>query len=199
MPEYAKPMAKVIDELKRLPGVGPKSARRMAFHLLKMDDADAERLASAIRELKQLIRLCEICHNITESSPCVYCADVSRDSKLLCVVEDPANIVPVENTGHYRGRYHVIHGVLSPLQGIGPEQLRIETLLERVRQGEVQEVIVATNPTVEGEATAVYLSKLIKPLGVSVTRIAMGVPVGSELEFVDSPTMTLAMDGRKAI
>ena len=199
MPEYAKPMAKVIDELKRLPGVGPKSARRMAFHLLKMDDADAERLASAIRELKQLIRLCEICHNITESSPCVYCSDLSRDSKLLCVVEDPANIVPVENTGHYRGRYHVIHGVLSPLQGIGPEQLRIESLLERVREGGVQEVIVATNPTVEGEATAVYLSKLIKPLGVTVTRIAMGVPVGSELEFVDSPTMTIAMDGRKAI
>ena len=199
MSEYAKPMTRVIDELKRLPGVGPKSARRMAFHLLKMDEADAERLASAIRELKQLIRLCEICHNITENSPCGYCTDDSRDSRLLCVVEDPANIVPVENTGHYRGRYHVLHGVLSPLQGIGPEQLRIESLLDRVRQGGVQEVIVATNPTVEGEATAVYLSKLIKPLGVSVTRIAMGVPVGSELEFVDSPTMTLAMDGRKAI
>jgi recombination protein RecR len=199
MPEYAKPMTRVIDELKRLPGVGPKSARRMAFHLLKMDEADAERLASAIRELKQLIRLCEICHNITESSPCAYCADDSRDSRLLCVVEDPANIVPVESTGHYRGRYHVLHGVLSPLQGIGPEQLRIESLLERVREGGVQEVIVATNPNVEGEATAVYLSKLLKPLGVSVTRIAMGVPVGSELEFVDSPTMTLAMDNRKAI
>jgi recombination protein RecR len=199
MPEYAKPMARVIDELKRLPGVGPKSARRMAFHLLKMDDADAESLASAIRELKQLIRLCEICHNITENSPCAYCADASRDAGLLCVVEDPANIVPIENTGRYRGRYHVLHGVLSPLQGVGPEQLRIESLLQRVREGGVQEVIVATNPTVEGEATAVYLSRLLKPLEVSVTRIAMGVPVGSELEFVDAPTMALAMDGRKAI
>jgi|ERR1051325_8253740 recombination protein RecR len=203
MPEYAKPMAKVIDELKRLPGVGAKSARRMAFHLLKMDDADAERLANAIRELKQSIRLCEICHNVTETSPCGYCADASRDFKLLCVVEDPANIVPIESTGHYRGRYHVLHGVLSPLQGVGPDQLRIETLLTRVRGGDgeagVQEVIVATNPTVEGEATAVYLSKLLKPLGVNVTRIAMGVPVGSELEFVDSATMARAMDGRRSI
>src|SRR5262245_39959029 len=163
MPEYAKPMARVIDELKRLPGVGAKSARRMAFHLLKMDDADAERLASAIRELKQSIRLCEVCHNVTEASPCAYCTDASRDSRLLCVVEDPANIVPIENTGHYRGRYHVLHGVLSPLQGVGPEQLRIESLMARIREngedaeGRVQEIIVATNPTVEGEATAVYL------------------------------------------
>jgi recombination protein RecR len=199
MTEYAKPMTRVIDELKRLPGVGPKSAQRIAFHLLKMEDADAERLANAIRELKQSIRLCDVCHNITEASPCGYCTDAGRDGRLLCVVEDPAGIVPIEKTGHYRGRYHVLHGVLSPLQGIGPEQLRIESLLARVRDGGVQEVIVATNPTVEGESTAVYLSKILKPLGVSVTRIAMGVPVGSELEYVDAATMARAMDGRNAI
>jgi recombination protein RecR len=199
MTEYAKPMARVIDELKRLPGVGSKSAQRIAFHLLKMEDADAERLANAIRELKQSICLCAICHNVTEISPCGYCTDGSRDSKLLCVVEDPAGIVPIEKTGHYRGRYHVLHGVLSPLQGIGPEQLRIESLLARVREGGVQEVIVATNPTVEGESTAVYLSKILKPLGTNVTRIAMGVPVGSELEYVDAATMARSLDGRKAI
>jgi recombination protein RecR len=199
MPEYAKPMARLIDELKRLPGVGPKSAQRIAFHLLKMEDADAERLSTAMRELKASLRLCEVCHNVTEISPCAYCADPGRDSRLLCIVEDPANIVPIEKTGHYRGRYHVLHGVLSPLHGIGPEQLRIESLLARVRDGGVHEVIVATNPSVEGEATAVYLSKLLKPLGVSVTRIGMGVPVGSELEYVDSATMAKAMEGRKPI
>ena len=199
MPEYAKPMARVIDELKRLPGIGPKAAQRIAFHLLKMEDGDAERLAAAIGELKQSIRLCEVCHNITETSPCAYCADPARDSRLLCVVEDSANIVPIERTGHYRGRYHVLQGVLSPLHGIGPEQLRIESLIGRVRDGGIQEVIVATNPTVEGEATATYLSKLLKPLGVSVTRIAMGVPVGSELEYVDAATIAKAMEGRKAI
>lgn len=199
MPEYAKPMARLIDELKRLPGVGPKSAQRIAFHLLKLEEAEAERLAAAIRELKQSLRLCEQCHNITETSPCGYCSDPSRDPRLLCVVEDPANIVPIEQTGHYRGRYHVLQGVLSPLHGVGPEQLRIESLMERVRGGAIQEVIVATNPTVEGEATAVYLSKLLKPIGIKVTRIAMGVPVGSELEYVDRATMSKAMEGRKEI
>jgi recombination protein RecR len=203
MAEHAPAMARVIDELKRLPGVGPKSAQRIAFHLLKMEDADAERLATAIRELKASIRLCDVCHNVTQTSPCGYCADVSRDSRLLCVVEDPANIVPVEKTAHYRGRYHVLHGVLSPLHGIGPENLKIDSLLQRVREDGVREVIIATNPTVEGEATAVYLSKLLKALdvpdGISVTRIAMGVPVGSELEYVDAATMARAMDGRKPI
>lgn len=207
MPEYAKPMMRLIDELKRLPGVGPKSAQRIAFHLLKLEEADAERLASAIREMKQAIRLCEVCHNVTESSPCAYCADPSRDSRLLCVVEDPAGIMPVEKTGHYRGRYHVLHGVLSPLHGVGPEQLKIESLVNRVRAGGIEEIIIATNPTVEGEATAVYLAKLLRSLdipgkgpgGVQVTRIAMGVPVGSELEFVDAATMSRAMEGRKAM
>lgn len=197
MPEYAKPMARLIDELKRLPGVGSKSAQRIAFHLLKMEDGEASDLAEAIRELKSSIRLCETCNNITESSPCAICNDVSRDARLLCVVEDSANIVPIEQTGRYRGRYHVLMGVLAPLQGVGPEQLRIEGLLDRVRSGGIEEVVVATNPTSEGEATAMYLAKLLKPLGARVTRIATGVPVGSELEYVDRATMARAMDGRK--
>jgi recombination protein RecR len=192
-------MARLIDELRHLPGVGPKSAQRIAFHLLKLEDSEAERLATAIRELRQSLRLCAVCHNVTESSPCAYCSDASRDGRLLCVVEDSANIVPIEQTGRYRGRYHVLQGVLSPLHGVGPDQLRIESLLERVRGGEVEEVILATNPTVEGEATAVYLSKLLKPLEVKVSRIAMGVPVGSELEYVDAATMSRAMEGRKEI
>ncbi len=197
MPEYAKPMAKLIDELKRLPGVGSKSAQRMAFHLLKVEDGEADRLADAIRELKSSIRLCEICNNITEASPCGICNDASRDPHLLCVVEDSANIVAIEQTGRYRGGYHVLMGVLSPLHGVGPDQLRIEGLVERVKQGGIQEVVMATNPTSEGEATAMFLAKLLKPLGARITRIATGVPVGSELEYVDRATMARAMDGRK--
>jgi recombination protein RecR len=197
MPEYAKPMAKLIDELKHLPGVGSKSAQRIAFHLLKMEDADADRLADAIRELKASIRLCEVCNNITETSPCAICSDASRDPHLLCVVEDSANIVAIEQTGHYRGSYHVLMGVLSPLHGVGPDQLRIEGLVSRVKQGGIQEVVMATNPTSEGEATALFVAKLLKPMGVRITRIATGVPVGSELEYVDRATMARAMDGRK--
>jgi recombination protein RecR len=199
MPEYAKPMARLIDELKRLPGVGSKSAQRIAFHLLKVEDADVERLATAIRELRGSIRLCEVCHNVTEISPCMYCSDPSRDARLLCVVEDAASIVPIEKTAHFRGRYHVLQGVLSPLHGIGPEQLKVESLVQRVRNEGVEEIILATNPTVEGEATAVYLSNVLKPSNVKVTRIALGVPVGSELEYVDSATMSRALDGRKPI
>ena len=199
MPEYAEPMARLIDELRRLPGIGPKSAQRIAFHLLKVDAEETERLAAALRDLKQSIRLCDVCNNFTDISPCAYCSDASRDSRLLCVIEEPANIVPIEKTNKYRGRYHVLHGALSPLQGIGPEQLRIANLLERVRGGGVEEVIVATNPNVEGEATAIYLSKLLKPLGVRVTRIAMGIPVGGELEYTDSATVAKAMEGRKEL
>ena len=197
MPEYAKPMAKLIDELKHLPGLGAKSAQRIAFHLLKVEDGEADRLAEAIRELKASIRLCEVCNNITETSPCSICDDGSRDAQLLCVVEDSANIVAIEQTGRYRGGYHVLMGVLSPLQGVGPDQLRIDGLVNRVKQGGIQEVVMATNPTAEGEATALFLSKLLKPLGVRITRIATGVPVGSELEYVDRATMARAMDGRK--
>jgi recombination protein RecR len=197
MPEYAKPMAKLIDELKHLPGVGTKSAQRIAFHLLKMEEGEADRLADAIRELKASIRLCEVCNNITETSPCAICKDASREAQVLCVVEDSANIVAIEQTGRYRGNYHVLMGVLSPLQGVGPEQLRIEGLVSRVKQGAIQEVVMATNPTSEGEATALFLANLLKPLGVRITRIATGVPVGSELEYVDRATMGRAMDGRK--
>ena len=199
MPEYAESMARLIEELRRLPGIGPKSAQRIAFHLLKAGPEETERLADALRELKLRIRLCDVCNNFTDISPCAYCSDASRDSRLLCVVEEPANIVPIEKTGKYRGRYHVLHGALSPLQGIGPEQLRIANLLERVRGGGVEEVIVATNPNVEGESTAMYLSKLLKPLGVRVTRIAMGIPVGGELEYTDSATVAKAMEGRKEL
>ena len=180
-----------------LPGVGSKSAQRIAFHLLKMEDADADRLADAIRELKASIRLCEVCNNITETSPCAICSDASRDPHLLCVVEDSANIVAIEQTGHYRGSYHVLMGVLSPLHGVGPDQLRIEGLVSRVKQGGIQEVVMATNPTSEGEATSLFVAKLLKPMGVRITRIATGVPVGSELEYVDRATMARAMDGRK--
>ena len=203
MPEYAEPMARLIDSLRRLPGIGPKSAQRIAFHLLKAEPEEADRLASALRELKSKIRLCEVCNNFTDVSPCSYCSDASRDARLVCVVEEPANIVPVEKTGKYRGRYHVLHGALSPLQGVGPDQLRIGNLLARIQgdggSGSVEEVIVATNPTVEGEATALYLSRLLKPLGVRVSRIAMGIPVGGELEYTDSATVAKAMEGRKEL
>ncbi len=199
MSEYAKPMARVIDELKRLPGVGPKSAQRIAFFLLKLENGEAEQLSEAIRELKQSIQLCEICKNITDTSPCMICQDPMRDQHLLCIVEDSANLVPIEQTGHFRGRYHILQGVLSPLHGIGPEQLHLDSLADRVRTEEIQEVVIATNPTVEGEATAFYIAKLLKPTGTRVTRIAMGVPVGSELEYVDRATMTRAMDGRNEL
>ena len=203
MPEYAEPMARLIDSLRRLPGIGPKSAQRIAFHLLKAEPEEADRLASALRELKSKIRLCEVCNNFTDVSPCSYCSDGSRDARLVCVVEEPANIVPVEKTGKYRGRYHVLHGALSPLQGVGPDQVRIGNLLARIQGdgggGSVEEVIVATNPTVEGEATALYLSRLLKPLGVRVSRIAMGIPVGGELEYTDSATVAKAMEGRKEL
>ena len=199
MPEYPEPMARLIEELRRLPGIGHKSAQRIAFYLLKADPAEAEQLADSLRGLKQGIRLCEVCHNFTDTSPCAYCSDASRDSRLLCVIEEPGNIVPIEKTGKYRGCYHVLHGVLSPLHGIGPEQLRIASLLDRVKGGSGSEGIVATNPTVEGEATAVYLSKLLRPLSVKVTRIAMGIPVGGELEYTDSATVAKAMEGRQEI
>ena len=197
MPEYAKPMSRLIEELKRLPGIGTKSAQRIAFHLLKAEDGEAEQLAAAIRDLKQSLRLCELCNNVTDISPCSYCSDPARSSRQVCVVEEPANIVPVEKSGQFQGQYHVLHGALSPLQGIGPDQLRIANLLERIQSGAVEEVILATNATVEGEVTAVYLSKLLKPLGVTVTRIAMGIPVGGDLEYLDSVTIGRALQGRK--
>ena len=198
MPDFAVPVERLIDELKHLPGIGQKTAQRLAFHLLRAAPEDALALADAIRDAKEKIRECSVCHNITDTDPCVYCTNPDRDQGLICVVEDPQNVAAVEKT-HFKGTYHVLMGVLSPLQGIGPDDLKIRSLLQRVGQGHVQEIVLATNPTVEGEATAIYLAKLLKPLGVRVTRIAMGVPVGSDLEYADEVTMGKAMAGRREV
>lgn len=197
MSEYAAPLARLIDELKRLPGIGQKSAQRIAFHLERAPREDVERLAGAIVDAKDKIRLCSVCNNLTETDPCEYCSDPRRDPEVLCVVETPYNVISVEKAHEFRGRYHVLHGALSPLQGIGPEQLKLKNLIDRLKDGTVHELIVATSPTVEGEATAVYLAKLVKPLGVKVSRIAMGIPVGSDLEFADEVTMLRALEGRR--
>jgi recombination protein RecR len=197
MSKFAEPMTRLIDELKKLPGVGNKSAQRLAFHILRSSADDAEALASAVRELKEKLRLCSICNNITDIDPCVYCSSPTRNQKLICVVEEPTNISSVEKTRHYNGVYHVLHGSLSPLHGVGPEQLRIANLLTRVDGGEIDEVILATNPTVEGEATATYLAQQLKREGVRVTRIAMGIPVGSDIEYTDEVTMLKSMEGRR--
>jgi len=197
MPDFAEPLARLITEFKRLPGIGQKSAQRIAFHVLRASREDAEHLSAAILDVKDKLGFCRICNNISESELCLYCRDPHRDAKVVCVVEEPHNIVGIETTRQFEGRYHVLHGALSPLRGIGPEALKIKGLVERIGQGEIQEVIVATNPTVEGEATAVYLARLLKPLGVRVTRIAMGIPVGSDLEFADEVTISKAMEGRR--
>jgi recombination protein RecR len=197
MTDYAEPLARLIDELKRLPGIGQKSAQRIAFHLERGSREDSQRLAAAILDAKDKIRLCSVCNNLTELDPCDYCTDGKRDEAVICVVETPYNVVAVEKTREFRGQYHVLHGALSPLQGIGPDQLKLKNLLERLRSGKVKELILATSPTVEGEATAVYVSRLIKPLGVKVSRIAMGIPVGSELEYADEVTMVKALEGRR--
>jgi len=197
MTDYPAPLARLVDELRRLPGVGPKSAQRIAFHLLKAPREDAQRLAEAVGELQEALRLCSTCNAITDREVCATCADASRSDRVVCVVEEPHNLLAVERTRDFKGRYHVLHGALSPLQGIGPDELKIQGLLDRVRGGGVEEVILATSPTVEGEATAAYLARLLKPLGVKVTRIAMGVPVGSDLEWADEVTMAKALEGRR--
>ena len=197
MSEYAAPLARLIDELKHLPGIGQKSAQRIAFHLDRAPREDVQRLAEALLDAKDKIRLCSVCNNLTEADPCEFCTDPKRDQEVICVVETPYNVVSVEKAHEFRGRYHVLHGALSPLQGIGPEQLKLKNLIERLKDGTVRELIVATSPTVEGEATAVYLAKLVKPLGVKVSRIAMGIPVGSDLEYADEVTMLRALEGRR--
>jgi recombination protein RecR len=194
--DYPAPVAKLIDELRKLPGIGPKSAQRIAFHLMRGSRDDATRLAESIGTLLDGIRSCSICHAVTDQETCANCRDPQRSELTICVVEEPHDVVAVEKTREYRGRYHVLHGALSPLAGIGPDELKIQGLLARVRAG-VDEVILATSPTVEGEATAVYLARLLKPLGVKVTRIAMGVPVGSDLEWADEVTMSKALEGRR--
>ena len=192
-------MARLIEELKKLPGVGNKSAQRLAFHILRSSDDDATLLADAVRDVKAKLRLCSICNNITDVDPCTYCANPTRNQQVICVVEEPTNISSIEKTRHFNGVYHVLHGSLSPLHGVGPEHLRINNLIRRVEKGPVDEIILATNPTVEGEATATYLSKILKAEGVKVTRIATGVPVGSDIEYADEVTMQKAMEGRREL
>ena len=189
----------LVDQFKRLPGVGAKSAQRLAFHVLKTPREDAERLIDAIRQVKDRVTYCSVCNNITDIDPCAFCADTSRDHRLICVVEEPQNVHVVEKTGGFRGVYHVLLGSLSPLHGVGPDDLKIKSLLTRIDQGGVEEIILATNPTVEGEATAIYLARLFKPLGVRTPRIATGIPVGSDLEFADELTMGKAMEGRREV
>jgi recombination protein RecR len=197
MSKFAEPMSRLIDELKKLPGVGSKSAQRYAFHILRGTDEDAEALAGAIREIKAALRLCSVCNNITDVDPCDYCSSPTRNQRLVCVVEEPTNIAALEKGHGYHGVYHVLHGTLSPIHGVGPEQLRISNLLRRAESGEVDEVILATNPTVEGEATAVYLARQLKPSGVRVTRIATGIPAGSDIEYADEVTLQRAIEGRR--
>jgi recombination protein RecR len=195
----SEPLAKLVEQLQRLPGIGAKSAQRLAFHVLKTPREEVERLADAMREVKDRVTYCTVCSNITDVDPCFYCTDSARDPRIICVVEEPENVTGVEKTRDFKGLYHVLMGALSPLHGVGPDDLKIRSLLARVGEGTVEEVILATNPNVEGEATAIYLAKLLKPLGVRVTRIAMGVPVGSDLEYADEVTMQRAMEGRREL
>ncbi len=199
MAKFAEPMARLIDELKKLPGVGAKSAQRLAFHILRSSEEDAEALAAAVRDVKARLRLCSVCNNITEVDPCSYCSSATRNQRLVCVVEEPTNIAAIERTRQYNGVYHVLHGSLSPLHGVGPEHLRITNLMRRIEAGDVDEIILATNPTVEGEATAMYLSQQVKRPGVRVTRIATGIPAGSDIEYADEVTMLKSIEGRREI
>ena len=204
MLDYSEPVAKLIDEFKRLPGIGHKSAQRLAFYILRRPQAEVDHFADSLREVKQKIVFCGNCNNLTDINPCLYCANPKRDRSIICIVEEPYNLVAVEKTRSFRGLYHILHGTLSPMRGIGPDELMLANLLPRLRpennEGiEIKEIIVATNPTTEGEATANYIARLLKPLGVLVTRIAMGMPVGSDLEFVDEVTMDRALANRHAI
>ena len=199
MSRYAEPMARLIEELKKLPGVGTKSAQRFAFHILRSTDEDAEALADAVRDLRANLRLCSICNNVTDVDPCAYCSSPTRNHRLVCVVEEPTSIAAIERSRGYHGVFHVLHGTLSPLHGVGPDQLRTSTLLARVQRGEVDEVILATSPTLEGEATANWLAGALRGPAVKITRIATGVPAGSDIEYADEVTMARAMEGRREL
>jgi recombination protein RecR len=195
---FPEPLTRLIDQLRRLPGIGPKGAQRLAFHILKTPREETDRLCEAVRDVKDKVTYCSICSNSTAVDPCMFCSNPGRDQRIICVVEEPQNVTAVERTREFKGAYHVLMGALSPLQGVGPDDLKIKELLARVQKG-ADEVILATNPNVEGEATALYLARLLKPLGVKVTRIAMGVPVGSDLEYADEITMHKAMEGRREV
>ena len=197
MPDFAEPVERLIDQLKRLPGIGAKTAQRLAFHILRTEPESALALADAIRDAKLNMRICSVCNNITDVDPCLYCTSSTRSRKTICVVEEPHNIMAIEKTRQYSGLYHVLGGALAPLRGIGPDQLHLKSLIARLKGGTVEEIIIATNPNAEGEATAMYLSKLLKPLGVRVTRIGVGIPVGADLEYADEVTMMKAMEGRR--
>jgi recombination protein RecR len=192
-----EPVTRLIEALAQLPGIGPKSASRLTFYLLRRPAEQAETLADALRDLKQKIVFCSVCYNITEASPCTVCSDESRDRSIVCVVEEPLDVVAIDRTGEYRGLYHVLHGAISPVDGIGPDELRINELLARIRAHPVREVLLATNPNLEGEATAMYLARLLQPLGVRVTRLARGLPVGGDLEYADTVTLGRALEGRQ--
>jgi recombination protein RecR len=199
MPDFAEPLTRLIQEFKRLPGIGQKSAQRLAFHVLRSSQEDADRLVAAVQDVKSKLGLCEVCNNISDGELCPFCRDTNRDRSVLCVVEEPPDIMPIETTRQFQGLYHVLHGAISPLRGIGPDHLRIQNLLTRLESDEIREIILATNPNVEGEATAAYLSRLLKPLGVKVTRIGMGIPVGSDLEFADEVTMSKSLENRREL
>lgn len=199
MEYYALPIANLIDELSRLPGVGKKTAQRLAFHILEMEPLEAEKLAHSIVNAKEKIKYCSICCNLTDEDPCHLCRNTKRDNSIICVVQGPKDVVAMEKTKEYNGMYHVLHGAISPMDDIGPDDIRIKELLKRIQDGEVEEVILATNPTVEGEATAMYISKLLKPMGIKTTRIAHGIPVGGDLEYYDEVTLSKALEGRREL
>jgi len=199
MSDYAEPIERLIDEFRKLPGIGSKSAQRLTYSLLRRPRVDAERLSNAIMALKDQVRICSQCNNYSDRDPCGYCGNPRRSNDTICVVEEPYDILAIERTREYNGRYHVLHGALSPINGIGPEDLKLKNLLERLREGNIREVILATNPNVEGEATAIYIAKLLNPIGVKVSRIALGIPVGSDLEYADEVTMSKALEHRHEI
>ena len=199
MSRFAEPMARLIEELRKLPGIGTKTAQRLAFHILRSSSEDADALAEAVRQVKASLRLCSVCNNITDVDPCLYCASPTRNQRLVCVVEEPTNIATIEKTRSYGGVYHVLHGTLSPLHGVGPEHLRIESLRARIERGEIDEVILATSPTVEGEATAHFLAQQLRHNGTRISRIATGVPAGSDIEYADEVTMSRALEGRREV
>lgn len=199
MEQYPMPIGNLIEQLSKLPGIGRKTAQRLAFYILEMEDIEAEKLSSSIINAKEKIRLCSICCNLTDDDPCYICKDDLRDKSIICVVEGPKDIIAMEKSKEYKGEYHVLHGVISPMDNVGPKDIKVKELLDRLSDGVVQEIILATNPTVEGEATALYLARLIKPLGIKVTRIAHGIPVGGDLEYFDEVTISKAMENRREI
>lgn len=199
MRQYPKPLAKLINELSKLPGIGTKSAQRLAFHILSLDDREAEQLADAITTAKREMKYCSVCGNLTDEDPCAICSDSSRRDDVICVVESPRDVMAMERIKEFNGLYHVLHGVISPMEGIGPEDINLKSLVQRLQQGDVKELIIATNPNIEGEATAMYIARLIKPAGIKVTRIAHGIPVGGDLEYADEVTLLKSLEGRREL